>query len=140
MRYLILFLSFISLIFIPFSGHNTGRIGLALNWNINLPDDSSAIYYTDSGSSFHGDGVRYGVYKCDIPSQFKWTAYATDSPQEEYFTAFLTSCYDTLNVPDEQQASLSKCLYNYRVKSDNSELLLLYNLDKSLLYSVEYIR
>jgi len=31
------------------------------NWSIKLPTTYKKIYSTDSGSSFHGDGVRYNI-------------------------------------------------------------------------------
>lgn len=39
-----------------------------LNWGLSLPESREAVYKTDSGLSFHGDGTRYHVLQYTVGS------------------------------------------------------------------------
>ena len=46
------------------------------NWSIRLPETYKEIYFTDSGSSFFGEGVRYNIFQYrnleDINTSLHW--------------------------------------------------------------------
>ncbi len=39
------------------------------NWGLKRPETCKEIYYTDEGSSFQGDGIRYHVYTCSLSDE-----------------------------------------------------------------------
>ena len=84
---------------------------LNANWGFKVPWQSkySEIYKTDSGPSFHGDGLRYHVYS------YKY---------EDF-------------IDLEYRPEFANCSYWYRSKADKSEIICLWDAGINQLYIVE---
>ena len=77
-----------------FTNYNTL---LEANWKISIPSKShySEIYSKDSGSSFHGDGIRYHVFSCKDHS---YVAEMLDWESDEKETIYYGNYSDAVNV------------------------------------------
>lgn len=125
------------------AGLSHESFALEENWGISLPEAGvcSEEYETDSGSSFHGDGLRYHVYTCQnadaIRSLLSWSA-------EEQETIFASSCQEAaqgwlteLSVPERYLPDYSHCVHWYESQPDHSELLILWDSHTERLYILE---
>ncbi len=72
-----------------------------LNWGIILPNDFKEEYYIDTGTSFHGDGQRYSI--------FKGNNFMTSLKEEKNseLESEVSNLYNSLNVPKEKQIDFS---------------------------------
>ncbi len=110
-----------------------------LNWDLSLPESSEAVYETDSGPSFHGDGERYHVLQyavgSGIESALSWQAPPADAAAAEAMEALM----DDLDVPERQRPDLDKCLwYTAADPSDSrNHLYLLFDSSTLELYILE---
>ena len=59
-----------------------------LNWDIDFPVATKKIYYTDTGASFNGDGITYGVFYYNntekIDKMLNWQESISDSDIEKF--------------------------------------------------------
>ncbi len=107
-----------------------------LNWDLSLPESSEAVYETDSGPSFHGDGERYHVLQyavgSGIESALSWQAPPVD-------TATAEALMDDLDVPERQRPDLAECLWYTAVDPSDSRnhLYLLFDPSTLELYILE---
>ena len=110
-----------------------------LNWDLSLPESSEAVYETDSGPSFHGDGERYHVLQYAVGSGIEtaipWQAPPADAAAAEAMEALM----DDLDVPERQRPDLDKCLwYTAADPSDSrNHLYLLFDPSTLELYILE---
>ena len=113
------------------------------NWDISLPIKAvlTETYEKDSGSSFHGDGVRYHIfsykYEDYIDLMFAWT------PNEHKTNFYPTTreaaeaWLDEIDVPAEQRPDYSKCCSWSKSQDDNSEIIIFWDNVLNKLYIVE---
>lgn len=113
------------------------------NWDISLPIKAvlTETYEKDSGSSFHGDGVRYHIfsykYEDYIDLMFAWT------PNEHKTNFYPTTreaaeaWLDEIDVPAEQRPDYSKCCSWSKSQDDNSEIIIFWDNELNKLYIVE---
>lgn len=123
-----------------FTNYNTT---LEANWKISIPSKAqfTEIYKKDSGSTFHGDGIRYHVFT------YKDSTYITqmlDWESEEKETIFygnysnaVNALLDTIDVPSEYRPNCSNCLFWYNSHDDNSEIIILWDKENYTIYIVE---
>ena len=107
------------------------------NWDISLPIKAvlTETYEKDSGSSFHGDGVRYHIfsykYEDYIDLMFAWT------PNEHKTREAAEAWLDEIDVPAEQRPDYSKCCSWSKSQDDNSEIIIFWDNELNKLYIVE---
>ena len=113
------------------------------NWDISLPIKAvlTETYEKDSGSSFHGDGVRYHIfsykYEDYIDLMFAWT------PNEHKTNFYPTTreaaeaWLDEIDVPAEERPDYEKCCSWSKSKVDNSEIIFLWDNELNKLYIIE---
>ena len=111
--------------------------GLALPWQAQLTE----VYASDTGSSFHGDGIRCHVYAYEYEEYVRtMAAWYTMEPKTNFYpTAGDASeaWLEELNVPKEWRPDYDKCCSWYQSQSDNSELLIFWDNGAKLLYVIE---
>ena len=116
---------------------------LEANWGISLPWKArlSEIYEKDSGTSFHGDGVRYHIfsykYEDYIDLMFAWPS--TEHPTNFYATTGEAAevWLDEIDVPADKRPDYAKCCSWHRSKDDNSEIIFFWDNELNRLYIVE---
>ena len=113
------------------------------NWDISLPIKAvlTETYEKDSGSSFHGDGVRYHIfsykYEDYIDLMFAWT------PNEHKTNFYPTTreaaeaWLDEIDVPADERPDYSKCYSWSKSQDDNSEIIIFWDNELNKLYIVE---
>ena len=113
------------------------------NWNISLPVKAvlTEIYKKDSGTSFHGDGIRYHVfsykYEDYIDLMFAW------SPNEHKTNYYPTAreaseaWLDEINVPADKRPNYANCASWSRSINTNSEIIFFWDSDLNKLYIAE---
>lgn len=107
------------------------------NWGLVFPKDAECtqIYKKTSEPSFHGDGIRYHVFRCKnadaMQTAFEWKEISDESIET------IESWLESIEVPPERRTDFSKCVYEYRSQQDGSELFLLWNSQNSEIYVVE---
>ena len=113
------------------------------NWGISLPTKAvlTETYKQDSGTSFHGDGVRYHIfsykYEDYIDLMFAW------SPNEHKTTDYPTTreaseaWLDEINVPTDKRPDYSNCSSWSKSQNDNSEIIFFWDSDLNKLYIIE---
>lgn len=114
------------------------------NWNIRLPQNGEEIYYTDSGDSFHGDGIRYSVYKYSsgeiVDNAFQWNDKKDKNMEEEIKEVVENLKEEDGEISEEYKINFSK-RYEYirKDKDDNSKLYLIHIIDENRIYVIEDI-
>lgn len=114
------------------------------NWHIRLPEDNKEIYYTDSGSSFHGDGERYSIYEYKneeiVSKAFDWKDKKDNKLEEEIREVIDRLKEQNKNIPKKYEIDFKK-KYKYitKIKEDNSKLYLLYIIGENRIYVIEDI-
>ena len=113
------------------------------NWDISLPIKAvlTETYEKDSGSSFHGDGVRYHIfsykYEDYIDLMFAWT------PNEHKTNFYPTTreaaevWLDEIDVPADERPDYSKCCSWSKSQDDNSEIIIFGDNELNKLFIVE---
>jgi len=99
------------------------------------------VYAKDSGSSFHGDGLRYHVYTYQdgayIEKMLKWS----DTEGETLWSGSYSEAADAwlaeLEASSEFYPDYASCVYSYRVQEDNSELIAIWDETAGMLYMLE---
>lgn len=126
---------------------------LEANWGIELPIKAlcKEVYEEDTGSSFHGDGIRYHVFSyknvSPIEHMVSWSdvngntlAWSQTEGEEKNYQTYSEasdSWLDELDIPEEQYPDYEACFYWYRNADDNSELIIFWNPEINRLYIVE---
>jgi len=106
---------------------------IRMNWEINFPTGGSVVYQADSGASFHGDGIRYHVFRYgdeeELDTCLGWREPSTASA--EVANALL----DEIRVPTEERIDFSACpLWQSRQKDNSQIYIFLYG---QMIYVVE---
>ena len=113
------------------------------NWKISLPIKAllTETYKKDSGTSFHGDGVRYHIfsykYEDYIDLMFAW------SPNEHKTNYYPTTreaseaWLDEISVPADKRPDYSNCASWNKLQNDTSEIIFFWDSDLNKLYIVE---
>lgn len=108
---------------------------ISLNWGIKLPGDYAEIYEKDTGSSPHGDGIRYHIFEYNNTDKIE------DSVSWKEITAYVATATEFLNelsVPESQYTDFKHCLCYYSKQADNSELIMFYEQDTGKVYIIEF--
>lgn len=111
------------------------RDAIRINWGLKLPSGGELVYEANSGSSFHGDGIRYHVFRYQegarLAEFLPWEEPSVN--RAEKAEGFL----DEIQVPVEERADFAVCLCWYDRQEDNSELYVFYDEETGTLYVVE---
>ena len=116
---------------------------LKANWDFALPSDShySEIYSQDSGTSFHGDGIRYHIfsYKENEPVEGMFLWQLTEQRTKFYnsYAEAADEWLDTINVPAAERPNYTECIYWYQSQEDGSEIIVFWDKDQNKLYIAE---
>lgn len=103
------------------------------NWEINFPAGGSVVYEASSGGSFHGDGIRYHVFRYgdgeELDTCLTWRE--PSAAAAEAANALL----DEIKVPEEERIDFSACPLWQGVQEDNSRIYIF--LSGQMIYVVE---
>lgn len=116
---------------------------LNANWGISLPVKAlcEQVYEKDSGSSFHGDGIRYHVFSYEyedyIDLMFAWVGTEFTTLRDGSYSVAAAAWLDEIEVPEDQRPDYENCAYWYKAQEDNSELLIFWDNNLNRLYIVE---
>lgn len=119
------------------------NITLEVNWQISIPSKAhySETYSKDSGSSFHGDGIRYHIFSYKdhsyVGEMLEWES---DDKETIYYSNYSNTVnvwLDTIDVPSEYRPDYSECLFWYNSQDDNSEIIILWDRGNRTIYVVE---
>lgn len=109
-----------------------------LNWGLDLPRSSGCLYETDSGASFHGDGLRYHVLEYASGSNL---TEALEEQTEERAPADCPAAeiWEALSVPADWQPDLTacRCFTKAHPTDSRNQLWLLLSADGTRLYAAE---
>ena len=116
---------------------------LKANWGFELPFFSqyTEVYEKDSGLSFHGDGIRCHVfsykYEDYIDLMFTWRHMEDVTIFGESYSEAAENWLVEIDVEEEWHPDYENCLYWYRSREDNSQLLIFWDPEQNLLYVLE---
>lgn len=116
---------------------------LNANWGISLPVKAlcEQVYEKDSGSSFHGDGIRYHVFSYEyedyIDLMFAWAGTEFTTLRDGSYSEAAAAWLDEIEVPEDQRPDYENCAYWYKAQEDNSELIIFWDNNLNRLYIVE---
>lgn len=116
---------------------------LKANWGISLPIKalSSEVYEKDSGSSFHGDGVRYHVFSYEyedyIDLMFAWSPVEHSTNYYSTVSEAAEAWLDEIDVPTEQRPNYLNCSSWHTSQEDNSEIIFFWDNELNRIYIVE---
>ena len=116
---------------------------MELNWGISLPGQAklTEVYAADSGSSFHGDGIRYHVFSYEydhyIDLMLAWSPMEPKTIFYPTVSAAAEAWLDEIKTPLEWRPEYDKCCYRYQSQSDNSEIVIFWDNAAKLLYVIE---
>ena len=114
------------------------------NWGLDVPQNASIakLYEKDSGSSFHGDGVRYYVYSYENENVIKDMVSWSDKEQatwlyESYHEA-ANAWLGEIEAAKEYYPEYEKCVYWYKAKEQDSrnEMIVFWNKEAEQIYLV----
>lgn len=123
-----------------FTNYNTA---LKANWEISIPYQAqfTEIYKKDSGSTFHGDGIRYHVFTYKdstyISQMLDWESEEKETIFYGNYSNAVNALLDTIDVPSEYRPNCTNCLFWYNSHDDNSEIIILWDKDNYTIYVVE---
>ena len=111
---------------------------IALSWDLELPKSVGCLYETDSGESFHGDGLRYHVLEYAPDSGL---AEALEQQTTELSPADCPAAdiWEALAVPADWQPrpEICRCFTRDHPSDPRNELFLLLSADGKRLYVAE---
>lgn len=116
---------------------------LRANWGFSLPFKALCfeVYEKDSGSSFHGDDIRYHVfsykYEDSIDLMFAWIGREQETIFRSSYSEAAEQWLDDISVPEEYRPDYDNCWYWYHSQEDNSEIIVFWDEDVNCLYIVE---
>lgn len=115
---------------------------LKANWNFMIPSGYTILYETDTGASFHGDGVRYDVLEYGDDSALEdlvdWRQEQLPTQYADSETQAAEECMEQLDIPPEWEIPDGDCRY-YCITKDFSEMLLFWHTPDRRLYIVQNI-
>lgn len=121
------------------------RNTLKANWGFSIRKEAGlkVTYEKSSGSSFHGDGIRYHVFSYDnedyIAILFNdWLSREKQTLSYDSFSEAMEAWLDSIDVPKEERPNPSQCYFHYDRKEDNSEIILFWDMSVQRLYIVEF--
>ena len=128
---------------------------LEANWDIKLPVKAfcKEVYSEDAGPSFHGDGIRYHVFRftnsSEIERMLPWSdlngntlAWSQTQGEEKRYQTYHEATdlwLSELEIPQEQYPDYDSCFCWYKNAHDNSEIIIFWNPEINKLYIVENI-
>lgn len=109
-----------------------------INWDLDLPASEDCLYETDSGASFHGDGLRYHVLAYGAGDDIE----AALSQQASPLTAppgTAAEIMEELAVPTEERPDMETCRWytSAHPTDDRNRLYLGLDADGLTLYVIE---
>lgn len=109
-----------------------------LNWNLDLPRSSGCLYETDSGESFHGDGLRYHVLEY-APGSGLVKALEEQTEERSPADCPAAEIWEALSVPADWRpdAADCRCFTKAHPTDDRNALWLLLCADGTRLYAAE---
>lgn len=116
---------------------------LMANWGFSLPNGAgcSEIYSSDSGSSPHGDGVRYHIFSYEsedpIEEMFAWSSAESEMVYHASYSEAVEEWLGRIAVPDEHWPDIAECVYHYEREDYNDEIIIFWNSDVNRLYVLE---
>lgn len=116
---------------------------LSLNWGLSLPEAAhySEIYSKSSDAGFHGDGVRYHIFSYNeentVDDMLFWQSEERETEYCDCYSNAVDGWLDEIDVPPEERPNYNKCLYWYKAQEDGSEIIILWDKNKSVLYIAE---
>ncbi len=116
---------------------------LSLNWGLSLPAEAnySEIYSKNADTGFHGDGVRYHIFsyreETAVNDMLFWQSYEKETKYHDCYSNAVNDWLDEIDVPPEERPNYNKCLYWYNTQEDGSEIIVLCDKNKSVLYIAE---
>ena len=113
---------------------------LKANWDLTIPSGYTILYETDTGASFHGDGVRYDVLEYEDDSALEdlvdWREEQLPTRYADSETQAAAECLKRLDVPAEWEIPDGDCRYCCITK-DYCEMILLWHTPDQRLYLVQ---
>lgn len=111
---------------------------LEKNWDLSLPSSDGAVYETDSGASFLGDGYRYHVLEYADSGELT-EVLVQETRELSSVPAQVTAILDALSVPADQRPDLDdcRCFAVSDPVDDRDKGYLLLNQSGTRLYVVE---
>ncbi len=116
---------------------------LKINWDIEIPKEAKVkeIYSANSDVSIHGDGLRYHIfsYKNEdkITDMVNWSKEEKETLYYPSYHESVNNWLNEINVSKNKYPDYTNCKYWYTKKDDNSEIIILLDDTKNLIYVVE---
>ena len=107
-----------------------------LNWGVILPNDFKEEYHVETAPSFHGDGVRYSV--------FKGNNFMTDlnNQKNEELELEIKEAFKSLNIPETQQIDFSNNYSWTKIIGDfdkRNYMYIIYDKEVNKFYFYEFL-
>lgn len=113
---------------------------LQANWDLTIPSGYEILYETDTGASFHGDGVRYAVLEyeddSDLTDLVDWQEEPLSTQDADGETTAAEELLEPLDVPPEWDIPGGDCRC-CRITKNFSEMLLFWDPSDQRLYIVQ---
>lgn len=111
---------------------------IALNWDLELPRSSGCLYETDSGASFHGDGLRYHVLEY-APGSGLAEALERQTAELSPADCPAEAIWEELSVPMDWRPNpeACRCFTKEHPTDPRNTLCLLLSADGTRLYAAE---
>ena len=129
-------------VFIPLSACGYSAVLMA-NWGFSLPNGAGCteIYSSNSGSSPHGDGIRYHTFSYEsedsIEEMFAWSSVESELIFYASYSEAVEEWLGRIAVPDEYRPNIGECVYHYERQDGNDEILVFWNSGENRLYVLE---
>ncbi len=113
------------------------------NWGITLPTEAgySQTYKKQGEQGFQGDGFRYHAFSCKenqpMLNAFAWSKTQRKTNFHDDYTSACESWLGEIGVPQSDRPDYAKCVFFYKSQQDMSEIILLFDESKGILYVVE---
>ena len=119
-------------------------LGFKSNWDINFPVATKKLYYVDTGASFNGDGITYGVFYYNntekIDKMLTWQESMSDSDIEK-FNDLIKDLNGINSINEKMLVDFNNPENQYYVMvqddDERSILFLIYNKSEKRLYYLE---
>lgn len=107
-------------------------------FEISLPTDMKKMYSTSTKDNWMGEGTFYEVYQLNKDAQFNMVQYKVD--HDKVFEVEIKEILAQLNIDDKYYPEFkSQNVYN-KIKTNDDELILMYNPDLFQLTTIIDIR